>query len=104
MALIEVNHQALRNLAGRIDSYCQFQDQQTNQAKTAVAGMLGTDWVGLDAGAFGAQWESVDGPGSVTTRFREGLQDYADALRGCAGVYESAQAEIYNLACLLNNW
>ena len=45
MALIEVNHKTLKEVAEAIDTYCETQDSEMKKAKSAVSNMLLKDWV-----------------------------------------------------------
>ena len=102
--MIEVNHQALRNLADAIDTYCDEQDKEMTRADASVKSMLSSEWIGLDAMDFGGKWEGVDAPESVTVQFRESLKKYAETLRTSASIYQKAQEDIYNKAALLPKW
>lgn len=104
MAYLEVNHQLLREMADAIDSCRETQKQQMRQADTAVKGVLGTGWVGEDAAAFGVQWAEADGTGSTAGRLDQSLENFADAIRGCAAGYQTAQEDICNRAYLLPRW
>lgn len=101
MAVIEVNHQSLRNLAQAIDAYCDTQDREMAMADSGVKNMLASEWVGLDAMAFGGMWEGVDSGDSTAAKFRDSLENFADALRASASAYQKAQEDIYNLASIL---
>ena len=101
MALIEVNHQALRNMARAIDTYCEEQDKQMRTADTAVKDMLSSHWIGPDAMEFGKNWEAVDTSGSTVYKLREALRKYGDSLDTCASIYQKAQEDVYNLSCTL---
>lgn len=101
MALIEVNHRILLNLAAAIDDYCKEQDTQFRTADAAVNNMLQHDYIGPDAMAFGAQWEKIDTEESDLIRFRESLKNYSGALRSCAKIYKDAQKRLYNRAYLV---
>ena len=46
MAVIEVNHQALRNLAGAIEDYCESFYNEMRRADTGVQEMMAGGWVG----------------------------------------------------------
>ncbi len=104
MALIQVNHQDLRNMANAIDNYCEIQERQMNNANASIKNMLTSDWIGPDALVFGGQWEAVDAPDSTEKRFKESLKNYSSALRACANTYQTAQEDVYNLAALLPRW
>ena len=101
MAVIEVNHQALRSLAQAIDAYCEIQNRQMSQADEQVKQMLYAEWIGPDALEFGGKWEGVDGADSTAVKFRDSLKQVSEALTACAGAYQKAQEDIYNLAALL---
>ncbi len=101
MAIIEVNHQALRSLAQAIDTYCETQNRQMAQVDGQVQQMLDSEWLGPDALEFGGKWESVDGADSTAVKFRESLKRVSEALTACAGTYQKAQEDIYNLASIL---
>lgn len=101
MAVIQVNHQALRNTAQAIDDYCDTLDKEMKQADSTVMTMLVTDWVGRDASDFRSKWEDVDNNDSVVKKFRSSLRSYSKALRSSANAYQDAQETAYNLASLL---
>ena len=101
MALIEVNHQALRNMARAIDTYCDEQDKQMRHVDATVKDMLSSHWFGPDAMEFGKSWECVDSSGSTTYQLREALRKYSDSLDACASIYQKAQEDIYNRSCAL---
>ena len=101
MAVMEVNHQTLRNMAQSIDDYCETQKREMSRADTAVKEVLGTGWVGADAAEFGKQWEGVDAPDSTSGKLRASLEQYGEALRACANAYQTAQEDVYNRAYLL---
>lgn len=104
MALIEVNHQSIRNMADKIDEYCNLQTQQMNTLSKTVEATLLSKWTGPDADAYWQKWSEMDNSDSTAEVFRRNLDAYADALRACADKYQQAQAEIYNLSVILNNW
>lgn len=101
MAKIEVNYQNIRTMAAKIDDYCLQQEAVMRGTDQQVKGMLTSGWNGPDAMAFGGQWEGVDTKESVSGKFKESLENYADTLRACAAVYQTAQEDVYNLSCLL---
>lgn len=101
MALVEVNHQYIRDMANAIESYCDVQDREMGKADTAIKTMLSSDWIGQDALTFGGQWEGVDSSDSTSKRFKESLQNYSKALKSCADAYQTVQEDVYNLASLL---
>ena len=101
MAVIEVNYQALRNMAQAIETYCAEQDKEMSRADASIKAMLSTDWIGPDALDFGGKWEAVDTSDATAVRFRESLQNYGEALKACASAYQTAQEDVYNLAQLL---
>lgn len=101
MAKIKVNYQNLRTMAGKIENYCTQQDAAMRGADQAVKGMLTSGWTGPDAMAFGGQWEGVDEAGATAGKFKQSLENYADALNACASVYQKAQEDVYNRSCLL---
>lgn len=98
MALIEVNHSTLNNIADAIEAYCTEQDKEMKTANTAVVTMLFNDWFGEDAKSFAEKWSGVDENGSVTEQFKESLKNYSKCLRACAKEYSKAQEESYNAA------
>lgn len=101
MAVIEVNYQALRDMAKTIDTYCQEQDAQMAKTDACVKDLLYAHWLGPDAMEFGKSWESVDTSGSTAANFRRALQSYSRILNTCASIYQKAQEDIYNLSCTL---
>lgn len=104
MAVIEVNHESIRNMANCIDEYCTMQKQTMNNLNQTVEATLLSEWTGQDAAEYGNKWSELDNSQSTTEIFRRSLEAYADALRACADKYKQTQAEIYNLSVLLNNW
>lgn len=101
MPIIDVNHQALRTMAKAIDTYCDTQNTKMSQLDTQVKQMLLSDWTGPDALEFSGKWEGVDGADSTAVKFRDSLKKVSEALTACAGTYQKAQEDIYNLASLL---
>ena len=100
MALIEVNHRTLRDVAVAITTYCTVQDKEMRSADTEIKSMLISDWLGTDAQEFGRKWEGVDDNDSTSVKFRESLKKYGENLTVCADLYQTAQADAYNDA----NW
>lgn len=98
MALIRVDHSVLINVADNIKSYCEEQNKEMRSADSAVKTMLLKDWLGSDADEFNAKWEQVDEDGSVAVQFRNSLESFENALRGCAKEYKTAQEDSYNEA------
>ncbi len=101
MAVIEVNHKTLREVADAIKTYCSAQDREMRSADTEVKSMLSSEWVGLDAQQFGAKWEGVDENGGATVKFRESLKKFSEGLTACANEYQRAQEDSYNEAARL---
>ena len=101
MALIEVNHQTLREVAEEIGKYCTAQDDEMRKADQRVKEMLSSDWLGMDAKAFEEKWEDVDGNESIAIKFRDALKSFAGNLQSCAKEYSSAQEDVYNAAAWL---
>lgn len=104
MAAIEVNHSVLNTFAQQIEDHCELQEREMRRADTTVKNVLGVEWYGDDAAAFGTVWDSVDDKGSVAVKLRDSMMNYAQALRACAGEYKKAQEDIYNQAVLLPRW
>ena len=104
MAVIEVNHKLLRTYAQQIEDHCDLQDREMKQADTKVKSVLGVEWYGEDAAAFGEKWEAVDAEKSTAVKLRESMMNYAEALRACAQEYQRAQEDVVNLASLLPRW
>jgi hypothetical protein len=98
MALIEVNHRTLRDVASEITSYCSVQDREMRSADTDIKSMLFSDWMGSDAQEFGKKWEGVDDNNSTSIKFRDSLKNFGDNLTACANEYENAQGDAYNEA------
>jgi len=98
MAVIEVNHRALREVAAAVSAYCTAQDREMGSADLNVKSMLTTDWFGSDAQEFGRQWEGVDDGDSTSVKLRESLTKYGEALTACANEYQAAQEDVYNAA------
>ena len=100
MAMIEVNHKVLRDVATAITTYCSAQDREMRTADTDIKSMLTSDWLGGDAQEFGKKWEDVDADNSTTVKFRESLKNFGENITACANEYEKAQVDAYNAA----NW
>ncbi|CDX04950.1 Type VII secretion system ESAT-6-like [Desulfitobacterium hafniense] len=98
MALIEVNHKVLRDVAAAITTYCSAQDKEMRAADSDIKSILSSDWIGLDAQEFGRKWEGVDANDSTTVKFRESLKSFGESLTACANEYQSAQEDAYNAA------
>ena len=98
MAMIEVNHRVLRDVASAINTYCSTQDREMNSAKTEINSMFISNWIGLDAQEFRKKWATVDSSDSTTMKFRESLKNFSEGLTACANLYEKAQADAYNEA------
>ncbi|CDX04944.1 Hypothetical protein DPCES_5058 [Desulfitobacterium hafniense] len=81
MAVIEVNHKTLRDVAAAVTTYCSAQDREMRSTDTDVKSMLSTDWLGLDTQKLGHKWEGVDDKNSTTVKFRELLKSSAKALQ-----------------------
>lgn len=99
--ILEVDHSELRGLAAAINAYCTLQDEQMRLADAEVQTMLSSGWHGMDADEFSRQWSGVNADGSTTVKFRESLQNFAQALEACADEYRSAQVDTINAAGLL---
>lgn len=95
MAVIEVNHQVLRDVASAINSYCFKQDIAMKEADRDIKMMLSSDWVGEDATEFGNKWEGVDDSDSTAAKFRKSLRNFSEALEACANEYQTAQEDSY---------
>lgn len=104
MAVIEVNHQVLREVAQEIDSYCTTQDTQMRIADEQIKAMLASDWTGEDAQAFRLKWDGVDAKDSVTVTFRKSLKSFSEALYASANKYQRAQEDSYTEASRLPRW
>ena len=104
MAIIQVNHSVLRDVADAITTYCATQDREILAADSEIKSMLSTDWIGQDAAEFGRQWEGVDDRDSTTVKFRESLKYYGESLNACAAEYKKAQEDVYNTANQLPKW
>lgn len=98
MAMIEVNHKVLRDVASAITTYCTAQDREMSSADTEIKSMLTSDWLGPDALEFGKTWENVDSNDSTTVKFRETLKNFGESIATCASEYENAQGDAYNTA------
>ena len=98
MAMIEVNHKVLRDVAAAITAYISVQNREMGSADSNIKQMLRTDWLGSDAQEFERKWEDVDSPGSITIKHRESLKKYGENLTACANEYQSAQEDAYNAA------
>lgn len=101
MAVIEVNHQALRNTANAIEEYCENYYNEMRRADSGVQDMLSGGWVGEDAEAFTLAWDDVYGKDSLPRKFCKSLENYGKALGACAELYKKTQEDLYNLACTL---
>jgi hypothetical protein len=104
MAVIEVNHKVLREVAAAVTAYCSAQDREMRTADADVKGMLFSDWLGLDAQTFGHKWEGVDDSGSTSVKFRESLKAFGESLTACANAYQTAQEDAVNEANRLPKW
>lgn len=98
MAMIEVNHKVLRDVASAITTYYTAQDREMRSADTEIKSMLASDWLGPDAMEFGRIWEAVDSNDSITVKFRESLKNFGESITACAYEYEKAQGDAYNAA------
>jgi len=98
MALIEVNHAVIRNVAAAILTYCSTQDSEMRIADGEIKSMLSNGWLGEDAREFGKKWEGVDADDSVTIQFRKSLEGFSSRLDACANEYQSAQEDVYEEA------
>ena len=101
MAVIQVNHQVLRNTAQAIEEYCETQLREMNKLDSDVKQMLRSDWIGPDSMEFGGKWEAVDAKDSVSVKFCDSLRAYSKALKASANAYQDAQETAYNLSALL---
>jgi len=98
MALIEVNHKTLRDVASAITTYCSAQDKEMKSADTEIKSMLTSDWLGQDAQEFGGKWEGVDENDSTAVKFRDSMKNFGENLTACANEYEKVQGDVYNKA------
>ena len=98
MAVIEVNHGFLREVASAISYYCTKQDLEMQFADSEIKSMLYSDWLGSDAVEFGKTWESVDDANSTTVKFRDSLKNFGESITACANKYKNAQADTYDAA------
>jgi len=98
MAVVEVNHRVLRDVAEAVTNYCAAQDREMRAADNDVKSMLASDWLGYDAQEFGRKWESVDDSSSTSVKFRESLKNFGESLGACAKEYQTAQEDTYNEA------
>lgn len=101
MAVIEVNHQALRNLAGAIEDYCESFYNEMRRADSGVQNMMSGGWAGEDAEAFKVAWDNVYGKDTLPRKFCKSLENYGKALSAGADAYQKVQEDLYNLASLL---
>lgn len=104
MAVIEVNHKVLREVAQDIEEYCATQDAQMSKADQAIKDMFIADWTGEDAREFRNKWQAVDAKGSITITFRDSLLAFSKSLKACATEYQNAQADSYTEASRLPKW
>ena len=98
MALIEVNHQVLKNVADAAEEYCRNQDSCMNKADSVVGGLLAGGWHGDDADELKRKWSEVNITGSTTVQFRETISYFGECLRSCAKEYQNAQSDSYSEA------
>jgi len=98
MAIIEVNHKTLREIASEITIYCSTQDKEMKAADVEIQSMLSSEWTGSDAREFRMKWVAVDSSKSQTVTLRESLKSLGESLTACANEYENAQAAAYNKA------
>ena len=101
MAVIEVNHQAMQNLADAIEDYCESFYNEMRRADTGVQNMLSGGWVGTDAEAFREAWDDVYGKDTLPRKFCKSLENYGQALSAGAAAYKKVQEDLYNMAALL---
>lgn len=104
MAIIEVNHNTLNEVAEAILTYCNTQNKEMKSAKSTVDTMLSSDWLGNDALEFQNKWNGVDATDSVTVQLRESLKSFAENIKACANEYKKAQENSYNEASRLPRW
>lgn len=104
MAVVEVNHKILVEVADAIDSYCSTQDREMRSADADIKSMLRSDWTGDDAQVFDYKWEGVDGKNSTSFTLKNSLENFRDGLRKCATLYKKAQEDSYNEANRLPKW
>ncbi len=98
MAIIEVNHQTLRDVASAVRNYCSQQDAQMRSANAEVKDMLNSGWTGFDSQAFQDKWDDVDSKDSTAVKFRDSLENYSKLLDYCATLYQTAQENAYAAA------
>lgn len=98
MALIEVNHQELRDVADAADEYCRQQESNMNKADAIVGLLLAVGWRGADADELKRKWSDVNSVGSASAQFRESIEYFGECLRSCAKEYQNAQADSYSEA------
>jgi len=101
MAVIEVNHKSLREVATAITSYCTKQDMEMREANNEVRSMLDSGFQGRDAADYERKWALVNANDSTAVKFRESLKNFGESLVACANEYENAQVESVNAAGFL---
>ena len=104
MAVVEVNHKVLKDVAGNIKTYCNTQDREMKSADAEIKSMLRSDWWGLDAQEFSSKWEGVDSKDSTASKLRDSLKNFSNCLEACADVYKRAQEDSYSEANRLPKW
>ncbi len=104
MAVVEVNHRILIEVADAIDLYCSAQDREMRSADADIKSMLSSDWAGYDAQVFDYKWEGVDGKNSTSYKLKISLENFSDGLRKCASIYKKAQEDSYTEANNLPKW
>lgn len=101
MALIEINHRAMLEVADAIDEYCESQDKEMKSADASMKTMFLNYFVGDDARALNEKWNGVSENGSVAVQFKDSLINFGKCLKACAKEYQTAQEDSYNQAAHL---
>ena len=96
MAIIEVDHKYLREVASACTAYCEKQDSEMRTADSEIQAMLTADWTGGDAREFRMKWVAIDSRTSQTVKLRNAVEALGENLTACADEYEKAQGEAYN--------
>ena len=98
MALIEVDHDALRQTANAAKDFCDKLDSKMKTADQSVKKMLSNGWQGDDAAEFQKKWNGVYTNGSVSLQYRDSIKNFSNVLNSCAKEYQDAQADSYSEA------
>lgn len=100
---IKVDHSKFEETAVAIEDYLKQQDSYMGKADMQIQILL-ANFQGEDANALKAKWDAVSEEGSITSKMKNSLQNYATSLRYAAKQYKDAQASAINEANRLPRW